>query len=119
MNQLPGYCHFKEPGALGSALATDVQASGELIFWLLLELEILGLMASGSAIAACHIPALLEDPTHKQQGPQALSVPHKHSFLPLCPPHKLLVTAMLLCDSPTSDLSYKHSHMTWGSGDSP
>lgn len=32
VNQLPAYCHFKEPGDLGSPLATDVQASGELIF---------------------------------------------------------------------------------------
>lgn len=32
VNQLPSYCHFKEPGDLGSPLATDVQASGEFMF---------------------------------------------------------------------------------------
>lgn len=31
VNQLPRYRHFKEAGGLGSPLATDVQASGELI----------------------------------------------------------------------------------------
>lgn len=32
VNQLPGYHYFKEPGGLGSSLAADVQAAGELIF---------------------------------------------------------------------------------------
>lgn len=32
VNQLPGYCHFKEPGDLGRPLAIDVQASRELMF---------------------------------------------------------------------------------------
>ena len=32
VNQLPCYQYFEEPGDLGSPLATDVQASRELIF---------------------------------------------------------------------------------------
>lgn len=32
VNQLPCYHHFKEPSNLGSPFATNVQASGELIF---------------------------------------------------------------------------------------
>lgn len=48
MNQLPCHHHFKEAGDLGGPLATDVQASGELIFQLLLEGKILGLVASSA-----------------------------------------------------------------------
>lgn len=48
VNQLPGYRHFKEAGGLGRPLTTDGQASGELIFQPLLELEELGLVASSA-----------------------------------------------------------------------
>lgn len=50
VNQLPRYRDFKKPGDLGRPLAADVQAPGELILQLLLELKILGLVASGSTV---------------------------------------------------------------------